>query len=139
MRNLYGTLRCVIDKSGKGDYKLRVGKTFLLLLGWVIFSCNTAIANEQDSTGNTWHQLCNTKNGSRPEACYVYAMGIVSGANAQAAISNSKPVFCAPPTVNYAQLADIFYKYLDDHPENRHINAVVLAMKSWQLAFPCSK
>ncbi len=108
-------------------------------------ACLTALylpaygANDNGVTGNDWHSICNNKKADRPGGCDTYVVGVVSGIKAQAAITSTKEPFCAPPKVSYQQYADIFFKYLDNHPEQRHELAVILALQSWRDAFPCSK
>jgi hypothetical protein len=88
-------------------------------------------------TGNYWHGICNSTAKERPYSCTTYAMGIVNGVIAQASYSNTIKPYCAPRGVTFGQYSDVFFRYLNNHPENRHLDATVLAIKAWSEAFPC--
>jgi len=47
--------------------------------------------------------------------------------------------FCPPPGSIQGQGYDVVKKYLEDHPENRHESAAVLAMDALRQSFPCEK
>jgi len=49
------------------------------------------------------------------------------------------PFFCAPQAVTPGQAAQIFVKYMNDHPEKLHEGAPVMVMVSLMAAFPCNK
>lgn len=44
---------------------------------------------------------------------------------------------CLPENHTISQLGEIFYKYLANHPELRHLQTGVLAYKAMRKAFPC--
>jgi len=48
-------------------------------------------------------------------------------------------LFCGEPEIPNSQLARIFLKWLDDHPESLHRSAVDLALDGWVAAFPCDR
>ncbi len=50
----------------------------------------------------------------------------------------NKPLFCTPP-VQMMKSARIVVKYLKDHPEKLHEEAVGLAVEALSEAFPCNK
>lgn len=91
------------------------------------------------SAGNAWHMMCNVGKSQRPGACETYVIGLVSGLVAQAGLTDTKLPYCAPKSANYLQYSDIFYKYLENHPESRHYDASAIAIYAWTQAFPCKK
>ena len=71
-----------------------------------------------------------------------YCMGIVEGV--QRTLSYSKQLGdrlilpCFPEEdIKNKQALRITIKYLKDHPENLHMNQVILLMKAFRDAFPC--
>ena len=46
--------------------------------------------------------------------------------------------FCPPPDVTWEQGTDIAQKYLNDHPETRHLPADTLIITALKEKFPCN-
>lgn len=46
---------------------------------------------------------------------------------------------CIPKDASSAQVKDIAKKYLDDHPEERHLAAERVVVNAIREAFPCNK
>jgi hypothetical protein len=49
------------------------------------------------------------------------------------------PCGCVPNESTRTQIVMIFLNYLDKHPEERHEDFVIVAMKSLKIAFPCRR
>lgn len=47
-------------------------------------------------------------------------------------------LMCVPPEVQLGQEVKVVVKYLNDHPEKLHTNAVPLVQGALEIAFPCS-
>lgn len=113
---------------------MRIASFFILLLSSIVAHAQTA-----GLTGNMLHQTCNSTNDNEKLICTSYVLGLVGGAVGQAALSKTNIVWCAADAVTIEQYRDIFAKYLNDHPENRHIGASIIFFKSMLDAFPCKK
>jgi hypothetical protein len=79
-----------------------------------------------------------TRNEVSPKAqCY----GFIAGARLLGRLyENESPearLFCIPYGVQNEQLARIYVKYLEQHPEQLHLNASSLLMECFKNAFPC--
>ena len=68
-------------------------------------------------------------------------MGMVEGTQeptlAHHELSRKYGIVCVPPEASYLQLAQVFVKYINDHPEELHGNAYSKLWISWLKAFPC--
>ena len=102
-------------------------------------ACSVAGAAETpyEHSGNFMHAQCSPSAAKQHSNCAFYLSGLTKGAFGQAVLTESKELFCVPLGVTNGQLVDVFYKYLDDHPAQRHMDAAVLAFFSLRDAFPC--
>ena len=71
-----------------------------------------------------------------------YCSGMVQGARVaidyhQYLLNTDAMGVCIPSDVKAGQLVRVFLKYLDDHPEELHEEAVGLMVLSWRIAFSC--
>lgn len=48
-------------------------------------------------------------------------------------------LICIPEKVSYGQATRIFVKYLNEHPERLHLDAMTLVMESFGESFPCGQ
>ena len=62
-----------------------------------------------------------------------YCTGLVYG------ISNASPHVCPDEEVTTGQETRVVLKYLQDHPEELHLDNAVLVEKALEKAFPCPK
>jgi hypothetical protein len=62
-----------------------------------------------------------------------YCIGLVNG------VTNASPQVCPDEAVTTGQTVRVVLKYLEDHPEELHLNNAVLAEKALAKAFPCPK
>ncbi|MGI2118179.1 Rap1a/Tai family immunity protein [Shewanella oncorhynchi] len=51
--------------------------------------------------------------------------------------TEKKPLFCIPKKASNKQLGKIIIKYIEDHPEQMHENAMNLVVIAFNKAFPC--
>ena len=45
--------------------------------------------------------------------------------------------YCVPKSANIGQVADVVWKYLDEHPAKRHLPGAHLVRESFRAAWPC--
>ena len=88
------------------------------------------------------HSSCSDCEGApdkvSPKAqCY----GFVTGARLLGSLYEDKPpearLFCIPHGVKNEQLARVYLKYLEQHPEKIHLNASSLLIECFTISFPC--
>lgn len=113
-------------------------KLIAVVLAVVSINVSAASGSSADdpASGNFWFGKCNSQGQLGKNQCISYILGIARGAEVQANITKTKPYFCIPPQVTYAQLGDVFAKYLMDHPESRHKEAPNLAMLMLVSTYP---
>ncbi len=93
-----------------------------------------------DVSGNRLLDSC--KSNETGIFCLGYVMGVSDGiASRQLVESSTAPLswrpVCAPKGMSAGQLRDVVVKYLDDHQEERHEAASVLALVAMRKAWPC--
>lgn len=68
--------------------------------------------------------------------CLSYIMGV---SDMQIAIRGrgEQPFYCAPPGVSYVQLAAVYKKWADEHPEHWHEFKLDALLRSLKAAYPC--
>ncbi len=72
-------------------------------------------------------------------SCLGFLNGVIDMATiAREESPKTAQFFCIPRTVTGAQLAKVFVKYSDNHPEQLHLPAAVIVVLSFKDAFPCS-
>lgn len=67
--------------------------------------------------------------------CVGYMRGFERGVEATLA-AGQKP-FCLPETATYGQMARVFLKFTDRHPELLHENGALVYILAMREAFPC--
>jgi hypothetical protein len=87
--------------------------------------------------GNHWHRECNGSGDSGKLACLVYVHGVLAGAAGQSTLSSTKPVLCMPENGNNQQYMDVYSQYLQNNPQDRHMDATALMFIAFIKAFPC--
>lgn len=106
-------------------------------------SCGS-YAKEDIHSGNSWYSSCAASSTS----CLDFIFGLDTGFVYSAFLlidtkhnvdARSYLGYCPSDNVNMQQRMDVFTKYLKDHPEERHLSAAFLALKSWGKAWPCKK
>lgn len=69
--------------------------------------------------------------------CGMYAAGVLDQASVARAFHNGNPIYCAEG-VTLGQLADVFRKWLSDHPADRNVDGSFLVLIAAKKAFPCA-
>ena len=69
--------------------------------------------------------------------CLGFVRGLHMTHEIYGAISKNYKVFCLPPNVSTTQLVKIISKYLENHPENLHLEAASTAFVALKKVFPC--
>ena len=103
------------------------------LLASLPFECANAL------TGTQLYELCAGNSGSTGNtACLAYARGFSEGFLLGTAFTPN--IYCAPDDgVSAEQARLIIQKYLRDHPEELHKEALYLAGNAMMAAFRCKK
>ena len=97
----------------------------------------TSLSNPaQAMTGNQLHQKCSHNDSFYQAQCFNYVMGVVDAAT-EVFYSLSQQHLCLPETATAGQIESVVKKYLQEHPEHRHLNGAVLTFTALILAFPC--
>ncbi len=74
------------------------------------------------------------------QALELWCMGYVSGWQGRNDIRiKGTAKFICFPEARVSQFKDVLVKYLKNHPETRHQNAVPLTWRAFKEAFPCPK
>ena len=107
-----------------------------------------SIASAQDAlaspTGNALFEQCTRGRGSATywyddAACTAYIQGFVEGATSfQELWPKERPrAICLPANITAGQMRDVVVKYLYNHPERRHLPAMMSILTATAAAFPC--
>jgi hypothetical protein len=106
-----------------------------LLIALVLVFCvsgSDAEAVDVWLDGNKLHEWCQSEN---PISCLAYVLGVsdvLTGGH-----FDPKYKLCDGPNATIRQYRDIVIKYLDDHPEERHVSAWSLVSLALHDAFQC--
>jgi len=125
---------------------------FRLVLFLFFFLINNAAHAEIFNTGNDLYEALKTTklvgDGSPKTVTDVLIFGQVmgyldgyTGSYLLYKIARDRPHvfdFCMPKDVTKAQVVDVFYKYLTDHPEQRHLPSANITAIIFRLSFPCN-
>jgi len=72
-----------------------------------------------------------------------FCLGWVHGLSAGITVANlytiGKIQICFPVGNSFGQMLHVIKKYIDDHPEQEHLNTEFLAYSALMAAFPCQK
>lgn len=93
--------------------------------------------------GHDLYELATSNDNMESLLFVYYVAGVLEASGLFRAVEAGRypnPVIpvCQPTGSNSMQAADIVKKYLLDHPEKRHIAAVVLVVLALQDGFPCA-
>jgi hypothetical protein len=109
----------------------------LLILGWA--GSGLAVDNyESTESGNTLLAKC----VGPPEmqlVCAGYTAGIYDTINLLETTNALPKLHCFPSGVTRLQIHDVVVRYLQDHPEQRHVGAAALVRDALQEAWPCRR
>mgnify|MGYP001031566579 CR=1 FL=1 len=128
---------------------------FLLLVLVMVFLIGVQPAEAQAvsfRTANDLAQLCQDKKldelkDSATAMAFGFCRGLFQGLLASSAAATvlakplnlRKPLFCAPSGVTPDQARKILLKWIGEHPENLHEDAMPHAVISLMKAFPCKE
>jgi hypothetical protein len=73
--------------------------------------------------------------GKGDTALIAFAVGVH---DADASNRSLRRPYCVPDGVTARQLGDVAWKYLDEHPADRHLPAALLVRESFRAAWPCA-
>jgi hypothetical protein len=128
----------------KEAHTMKLRPYFLVLLS---IAATTDASTPQNlivfQTGNTILEKCKGSTPYDEALCAIYVAGVADTIRFFAALPNSDSspegpkTLCVPKTVTQGQVGKVFAKYLNDHPQDLHFPATVLAFKSLVEAFPC--
>jgi len=81
---------------------------------------------------------CNSVDYQEGTACATYIDGFLAGHNlGTAAAADSSTRICVPNDATISQLARVFVKYVNDHPEQLHQPDWAVLYVALKNAFPC--
>jgi Rap1a immunity proteins len=117
---------------------------------WLILLLAIVSSNALSLSGNDLQTYCNAGNS----LCFGYITGVnetllywqgnYRRSQSEAGPLNSKQIFwlspnvyCTPKTVTNGQIQQVVTKYLNEHPEDLHIDASLLIGKALTAAYPC--
>jgi hypothetical protein len=91
-----------------------------------------------DMLGNDWQRDCDKQNDYFAlGVCLGEVLGEIEGISSGFYSQNLLVPFCIPPNrVTNKQLQDILYKYITDHPAERHFHLSILVLEALVEAFP---
>ena len=117
---------------------IRTALAFFLVLLPVSEGQSGQTPNVPAYSGNDLLRDCTNDN---VRASQSFCVGFIAGAWAGALIEGSvyhpgKPNFVIPNEANLSQLKDVVVKFLNEHPEQRHLPAGVLVLLALKEAFP---
>lgn len=113
--------------------------TILALVCGILSVCNVSCSAGDDvdvTSGNSWLSPCSAKPFSDEKmSCIWYTLGLVDAHRFR--LIGAK-LFCIPEGVTTEQAAAIAVKFMNDHPESRHLPYAALLYRALRLAYPCS-
>ncbi|WP_088158793.1 Rap1a/Tai family immunity protein [Achromobacter xylosoxidans] len=113
-------------------------KTVVLVLAVLAAWSQPAVSKPDYESGNWWLERCQAGDAVSQGSCVWFVYGFTQGLAAQAVGSGAQKIYCQPESVTYGQAKDIWIKYMQDNPAERHKPAGVLLMVSMLKAFPCA-
>ncbi|HME70120.1 MAG TPA: Rap1a/Tai family immunity protein [Myxococcota bacterium] len=84
-------------------------------------------------SGNALVEACAVPDST----CVGYVDGVSDTIAALSWSGMTSKTYCLPDQVTDTQLAAVFYKYLHDHPAQRHLSAAGLLINALADSFPC--
>ena len=101
-----------------------------ILLAAAALSLAPATANAGWKTGNNLYESCKSERPLQYADCTSFSMGII---DASELLGKTLHI---PADITAGQLHDIVFKYLENHPENRHWPASILVWNAIREAYP---
>ena len=88
-------------------------------------------------SGNKVLEFCESESRAAQGTCSGYLAGVFDSAVILKASSVAKLNICAQSGVTLGQLIKIFIKWANDNPGDLHVDASIIAMGAFAVAFPC--
>ena len=117
-----------------------------VFFGVAVAFCSLGFAPQAlaSPTGNTLFEQCTRERDSATywyddATCTAYIQGFVEGATSfQELWPKERPkAICLPAKATAGQIRDVVVKYLNQHPERRHLPAMMSILTATVAAFPC--
>jgi hypothetical protein len=114
-------------------------KTIIFLF---LFSFST-ISSVHSESGQQWLSYCESNKNTEGSYCFGYLGGLIdmySSIREDLLYFEKIPyLICLPPNMTLDQMVKIMRKYLNDNPEQLHINMTTLYQRKMFKTFPCKK
>ena len=109
-------------------------------LAAIVVALAPTVAHALYLEGNDLHRDCAMpEKTAQGQYCLAYVTGVFDTIDAFRQVQKTKPMICAPVQATPGQIVDVVREYLNEHPEKRHMAAVVLVGAALQNAFPCGE
>src|SRR5210317_2065525 len=95
-------------------------------------ACNDVIKYQQNKTDKSVSRL-------NVGICYGFISGVINNHKVMFKYRKVQKLFCTPENQSNAEIAKIYMKYLDAHPENLQMNGALLLDAALKEAYPCPK
>ena len=95
-------------------------------------ACNDVIKYQQNKTDKSVSRL-------NVGICYGFISGVINNHKVMFQYRKVQKLFCTPENKSNAEIAKIYVKYLDAHPENLQMNGALLLDAALKEAYPCPK
>lgn len=110
---------------------MRRAMIFMVVLGALLYAA-PAKAQRVSYTGNDLLNECQRDAKNFDTGCFMYINGFVNGFEANA----SNKYFSIPDNVTVGEMMDVVVKYLENHPEKRHLEAGAAIVWAFSDAYP---
>jgi hypothetical protein len=94
-------------------------------------------ARAAETTGNELWSLCTSKGATENSLCFGYVTAIAEAIGQPTGVYGWRA--CFPEQVTRKQVVDVVTRYLDQHPEERHLTAGSLIANALAKAFRCKQ
>jgi hypothetical protein len=95
-------------------------------------ACNDVIKYQQNKSDKSVSRL-------NVGICYGFISGVINNHKVMYKYRKVQKLFCTPENQSNAEIAKIYVKYLDAHPENLQMNGALLLDAALKDAYPCPK
>ena len=94
-------------------------------------------ASAEFYTGNKLYEYCKAAESFGGGVCGGYVVGVLAGVEFVEGATKGVQTICIPDSATAGQVRDVVVRYLDAHPEKRHLHAGGLVWAALSAAFPC--
>jgi hypothetical protein len=114
-------------------------KTLLLCIALLGGMPSTATASPDPRSGNAMLTGCKRALTEQADAKSYFCMGVVDTLRTMRRFYTEETTFCSPPEVTTEQLLRVTIKFMEEHPDLLDRSFIILALASYQRAWPCKK